>query len=655
MASPSLSVQLLSSIEAWRGHEQVDLGPQKQRAVFAILALRANERVGTDEILASVWGIRRPPNASGILHTYIARLRRAVEPESPPRRRTNIIESTPGGYRLAVDAGRVDLLRCRQLMAEAEASIQLGKRRLALGLLAKAMRGWRGDCRSELAELLQTREAVDQLHFEWIDAGLRFVTLGLEEGQAAAVLSTAERLALAEPLHEVINARYLLTLASTGQRAAAIAWYRELRDQLRAELGVEPCPELAAAYRLVISDGGRPGRPDPGPPARRPGPRPWRGPGPPVSRIVGREAESAQLRSFTIGQRLLTLTGPAGVGKSALAMSVCDVIRDEFPNGVTVVHLSEARNDTDVCRRLLAAMAAPPVAAADPPTHVAALLRTRRMLLLLDNADRVLDVCARLVERLVPFCAGLTVMLTSRELLGLPYEAVWPVKPLPVPPTAASGARQLPQRTAALELFERRAIQADPGFRTSASNAAMVTSICSRMAGLPLLLELAAAQLRILGLAQVERMVRDQPERLVAHRRASPAHHRSFDQALQWTYPDLSADEKLLLAKLGEIGPRLRAEDVVRHVATTSPLAPVTADFCLSRLADKSWVQPDRATDGQCYTILEPLLHFARRLSRPTAGVRPPALQHSLSALPDRQLSRNRHSSARTPPPQPAR
>jgi predicted ATPase/DNA-binding SARP family transcriptional activator len=620
-----LRVQILGPIRAWQGPLQLDLGPRKQKAVFTVLALRANQPVPVDDVVAAVWGGQPPASAVSLVHTYVARLRRVLEPEKPRRWRTTAISSTSAGYCLRLDPGRVDLLHFRQLASQSGQLLDAGESQRAFDLLGEALRLWPRDAASKFDTLLSIDDELGDLHLEWVAACLQYVTVGLALGQAAAVLPVAEQIAHAEPLNEVAQARYLIVLARTGQRSAAVTWYADLRARLRTELGMDPSPELERAYRIVVGDGTVIDPPAlTGASARAP----WRGPGLTVGELVGRDDDLQRLRATMTRHRLITLTGPVGSGKTALALKLAAFLRDELPGGVAVVELCDARDESDVVDGLGGVLdrtgcpgsggGADGARCRGSVTGLPSLLEAlgeRQVLLILDDADRVIDGCARTVEAIVRSCPYVAVVVTSREALGLPYEAVWPVLPLPVPSSGDAERLDRVLESPAVQLFAQRVALVRPEFRVTAENARTVATICRRLDGLPLALEFAAACLRTHDLDEVASNGADSLRQLNPRRRGQPAHHRSFQQALRWAYECLDPAEQQCLSVLGAVGMEFSIETAAQAYA--DPAAPVPLDEVrrlLDGLAAKSLLQVRHRRNGTRYLMLESVSVFARHL-----------------------------------------
>ncbi|HEU5107161.1 MAG TPA: BTAD domain-containing putative transcriptional regulator, partial [Micromonosporaceae bacterium] len=497
-ASTLLQFQVLGPVKASLGRSEINLGAPKQRAVLALLALRPSDRVALEDMVYALWGSNPPTSAANLVHTYVARLRQILEPDMPQRRRNNVIISVPGGYRLVVAEDRLDLCRFRGLTRRAAALIAAQDEERAFDLLGQALYAWQDPMLTDLIMLLPGYAEIDLLRQELVTAGLTYVGLGLDHGRARTVLPEAERLARIEPLNETVQARYLIALARSGHRAVAVTRYAEVRARLAEELGVGPSELLSTAYREVLdTTGADDATPVPATPV--PARPPWRGPGPAVGELVGRRDDLDNLLYLLNRHRLVTLTGPVGVGKSALALALADAARDSFTNGVAVVDLSPARARSDVAAAVGEVVGHTDRATPAGPGRILQLLAGHQLLLVLDNAELAVDEAAILVDDILRGCPHVRVVATSREVFGIAYEAVHRVRPLAVgePEGGVPGRGPAPlDRQPAVQLFAHRAAQVNSGFRLTDANVTQVAAICRELDGLPLAIELAAASLR---------------------------------------------------------------------------------------------------------------------------------------------------------------
>ncbi|WP_173159965.1 AfsR/SARP family transcriptional regulator [Phytohabitans suffuscus] len=594
-------------MQARRGPSLVDVGPSKQRAVLAVLALHAGHAVTAEELQEAVWGPQPPLSGRHLVHTYIARLRQAFEPAVPRRRRLNVIAPAPSGYRLAVDSRHIDVCRFQDLVAQARLQSSADRHRRAFDLLGEAIRLWRDPSLTELEGLLHSSDEIQALRRRWVRAALEYVTAGLKTDSAPIVLATAERMAAAEPLHEEIQAQYLAVLERSGQRALALARFTDIRVRLREQLGVHPGPALAAAHRRLLD--GDYGEPDLSPSIVRPmidiGPvrPPWRGRGPMIGDLIHREADVEALVDILARNRLVTVAGPPGCGKSALALHIAARVRDAFTGGVVVADVSDLSDGTRVARRVLDLLDA------EADADVTEVIGDQQLLLVLDNVEHIVDTSALVVDQIVRACPHACVIVTSRERLGLPTEAVWRVHPLAVP--AAEELHALVNNPAAA-LFTQRAMQVQPGFRLHRQNAAAVATICRRLDGLPLALELAAAHLATDTLEGVVRRLDNPLREIRPARRGLPTHHRSLHAALKRSTDCLSAVERHFFERLADVPPEFDL-DAVRDGRDTGS-ADVDAQGIIDKLVDKSLLSFINRPSGPIYRILGVVQHLAAEI-----------------------------------------
>ncbi|MGX1881815.1 BTAD domain-containing putative transcriptional regulator [Streptomyces sp. NPDC055287] len=411
-----MRLQLLGPVRAWRQGTEVVLGPPKQRAVLGLLAGRAGDVVGVEEIVDAVWGSEIPRTAVNGVHTYVAGLRRALESQRGNRESGGLLVSSSGGYSLRLEPDAVDAHVFVQRHAQACRLRAEGDVQGALTLLDSTLSLWHGEAYAsvpgpyasmERTRLQELRLAATE---EW--AG-DLLTLG-RHTEVVAVLSD---LVAKEPLREKLRWLLMLTLYRCGRRADALKLYRDTRLLLRDELGIEPGSELRSLHEQMLSGhpglGGHtspgalatvsPSMPEEPVPLARSVVRPAQLP--PLARgFVGRSLEFAQLRRLvTAGVEhpqdrttMAVISGPPGVGKSALALRVAHEMSGRFPDGQLFVDLC----GTAAGRRPLGAMEALALLLrslgieegampADLPGRTAlyrSLLYGRRMLLLLDDA-----------------------------------------------------------------------------------------------------------------------------------------------------------------------------------------------------------------------------------------------------------------------------
>ena len=307
-----------------------------------------------------------------------------------------------------------------------------------------------------------------------------------------------------------------------------------------------------------------------------------------LTSLVGRAGDLAGLRRLVAGSRLVTVTGPGGVGKTRLAVDVAAGMAGRFPAGVWFADLAAVSSAEHVAPALAGVLAAGDTGGRPPLDAVAARLAGASALLVLDNCEHVIEECARVARVLVDRCPGLTVLATSREPLLVSGEVVFPLVPLP--------------QDEAVRLFTERARDRSPGFDGSASPA-VIGRICSRLDGLPLAIELAAARVTLLGAEEIEERLARRFELLAGGRRDSPPRHQGLGTLVEWSYQLLGEDERRLFRSLSVMAGGF-------DLAAAEALGGEGCFGVLSRLVDKSMVVVMPGPGGTRYRLLETLRDF---------------------------------------------
>jgi predicted ATPase/DNA-binding XRE family transcriptional regulator len=330
----------------------------------------------------------------------------------------------------------------------------------------------------------------------------------------------------------------------------------------------------------------------------------------PFTSLVGRADELVQIRSALRGSRLITLTGVGGIGKTRLAIAIAEAAPAEVADKVVMVELGALVDPLLVPHQLAAAVG---VREHGPQSTIDGLLvalANTRLLIVLDSCEHLLEACADVVTVVLGHCAGVRILATSRQPLGLANEVVWTVPALTVNPPDEQLVHRL-TRYGAVQLFVDRVRAVWPSFVLSRVNAAAVARVCRRLEGIPLAIELAAARTRVLSIEQIDARLEDRYRLLVSGSAEAPARHQTLRAAVEWSYALLSAHEQLLFERLSVFrgGALLEA---VEAVCGTAGIESVEIADILQSLVEKSLVVAHREMDGRIrFSQLDTLRDYA--------------------------------------------
>jgi predicted ATPase/DNA-binding SARP family transcriptional activator len=571
----AMEIRVLGAVELVGTEGPVRLAAMPRRLLAALVADRGRTR-SVDVLVEALWGERPPSEAGKAVQLYVSRLRKRL-PEGVR------IRTDSSGYAIELEDEALDAARFELLLMEARAASHEGDTSLALSRLDQALSLWRGSAFGELAYEDFARAEAERLEELRLAALEEHSEMQLRLGQHAGMVGQLRELAVAHPLRERMQAQLILALYRSGRQAEALDVYTSLRERLREELGLEPSKELRELQRRILQH-------DPILALEaRDGERLSALPAAP-NRLLGREAELIELRRLLLVERvrLLVLTGAGGSGKTRLALEAAAETADSFADGVCFVELAplhDAKLVFGVIARALALETAP---AQDPFDSVVAALRSRELLLLLDNAEH-LRAAAPLFPRMLAQAPRLSLLVTSRAVLHVSGEHVYPVQPLAEP--------------AAVALFSERARQADPRFRPSGEAARAIRQICRRLDGLPLALELAASHTRVLTPHELLDRLDPRLPLLTGGPSDLPARQQTLRATLEWSYGLLDDDEQRDLRRLAVFAGGCTLE-AAEAVCDTNPER-------LTALVEHNLLQHHTSTANSRYTMLETIREYA--------------------------------------------
>jgi len=609
---------ILGPVELRDGERRLAIGGRRQRGLLVLLLLHANETVASDLLVDAVWSDAPAEGSRKRLRMAIARLRETLascgETAAPPLR------TMPGGYRLDVGPDELD--------AEAfEARVEAGRQALGAGdaaaatrMLADALALWRGPALADVAYEDWAQPEIRRLEELRLAALESRVEADLRLGRHSDLVGELEALVGRHPTRERFAGQLMLALYRCGRQTDALDAFRRARESLLADLGVEPGPQLRALQADVLAQAPsleldapatpravdlRPAQPPL--PARR-------------ADVLGRDGDVRAvihlLRRDDV--RLLTVAGPGGVGKTTLAIEVAHQLAGEHADGATFVNLAALSDPDAVADTVLHALGLTPEPGAGAKATLCRLAGYREQLLVLDNFEQLL-AAAPLLAELLESAPRLKLLVTSRAALDLRAEHRYCLNPLALPDSSLPATVIAAPATA---LFIARATARDPAFALTTENADAIAAVCSRVDGLPLAIELAAARAGALSPQEIARRLDSVLTSLGSGARDTPDRHRTMRATMDWSYELLDAPQRAAFAELSVFAGGCTI-DAAEHVtsATLEVLEGLVAHSMLRRRA-----APDGTTR---VAMLEPVREYAAERLAARADAAAVADRHS--------------------------
>ena len=325
--------------------------------------------------------------------------------------------------------------------------------------------------------------------------------------------------------------------------------------------------------------------------------------------FVGRPRQLADAAALLGAGRLVTLTGPAGVGKTRLALKTAAAHQRAYPDGVWLVELASLNDPRLLAQTIAAALGLRDQAGKPPLSLLTEFFRPRHLLFVMDNCEHLIDACADIADRLLRDCPSLRILVTSREPLGISGETILMVPPLDVPDPQDRLSPKVLVRYSAVALFMDRVRTGVPMFELAVENHRAVAAICHRLDGLPLAIELAAPWLKALTPHEILDRLANRRRLLTMAPHDGPARHQTLRACIEWSFDLCTAAERTLWARLAVLAgsfeidaaegicadERLRAEDVLDLVRA---------------LIDKSILLADTSGEVARYRLLETIREY---------------------------------------------
>ncbi len=535
-----LRISLLGGFQIHQAEDS--LGPEcfrlrKARDLVKLLALAPRHRLQRDQLLEWLWPDSRPEASADSLYQTLHSARQVLEALQPP------------SY-IRFEGDFVCLQADPSLWVDVEAfeaAAALSQQHNDPSFYQAALKLYAGELLPEDRYeewAIKRRTALQQTY---LDLLINLARLYEAQGEhqpaiAAYLLATAT-----DPLLEDAHAGLIRLYALSGQRTQSLRQYQLLQDTLSKELGAEPDPHTKNLFQ-EIQTGRYPPQVIPAPISARESPRhnlPAQ-----LSRFIGREQEISQVQELLADNRLVTLTGSGGVGKTRLAFKVGEASLEAYLNGVWLVELA-TQADPDLvprtCAHALGILESPDVPLQD---SLAGFLEKKHLLLILDNCEHVIAACAHLVNEMLKACPKLHILATSREIMGLFGETAFRVPPLSYPDPGSLPPLDQLAHFESVRLFIERALTISPGFSLTPANTAAIAHICQRLDGIPLAIELAAVRIRMLSPEQIAARLDDAFHLLDSGTRTELPRHQTLRASIDWSCNLLSEKERLLLFRL---------------------------------------------------------------------------------------------------------
>jgi predicted ATPase/DNA-binding winged helix-turn-helix (wHTH) protein len=327
-----------------------------------------------------------------------------------------------------------------------------------------------------------------------------------------------------------------------------------------------------------------------------------------ITRLIGRATAAQFVRDLVSAYRVVTLTGPGGIGKTSLAIKAVRYLLPDFEDGGWIIELASL-SDPGLVPSTVASTLGLKFTGEISAVSVARAVGEKHLLLVLDNCEHVIDAVANLAETFTRLCPRTTIVATSREVLRIDGESVYRVPPLDVPALGQAAPDTIMQYSA-VELFVARTKTLNAGFSPTAEDLASIATICRRLDGIPLAIEFAAARAAVLSVQGVAAGLRDRFALLTAGRRTALPRQRTLRATLDWSHELLPETERRLLRRLAVSPGGFTVDSAAAVMKDTGSDASAVLDG-IANLIAKSWVAQDKSGAGARWTLLETIRAYA--------------------------------------------
>lgn len=629
----------------------VEVPERKIRALVAALVSAGGQAVSVESLVDRVWGDSRPKHPARVLQAKLSRLRSLLDEASPGARK--ILHRSPAGYSLSGTPETSDVAEFRDMIRATSTQLS-GQEQVSV--LEQTLALWRGEPYAEFADQLWLAAEVGDLQEARLQAVERCAGTLAEIGNPERAVSYAAPHLAAHPARETLVAPLMTAYYRSHRQDEALAVYERLRRHLAQELGADPSPNLQDLHLRILRQD-----PDLEPAlkaeaASQPASSADTAESTALTRqlpayaspFMGRTEELGHVLGLLRCHRMVTLMGIGGIGKTRLAVETAEHALQESAAEVWFVDFTELsayhQHDASLERIVACAVAdalgipTPRGETTDLTERIALSLQDRQALLILDNCEHVVAGVAPFAEKLLRKADSVRLLATSREPVALPEEQRYRVPQLPV---VSGNSHQMDEPedepkglSPAVDFFLARAQAVNSDLEVEHSTLVAAEQLCQQLDGLPLALELAAAQTHVLSVPELLERITDRLDLLARPGRAGPKRQQTLRGMLDWSWSLLSEEERTLLRRLG-VHPASWRLDTIEEVCgtpcrETTPEAPAAQVEIprgrilplLSRLVDCSLVVTVKSGDTLRYRLLDTVHSYAAEKLR-ASGERP--------------------------------
>lgn len=581
-----MEFRILGPFEILHGGRQVALAGAKQRGLVAILALNAGRVVPAERLLNDLWGDEAP--GKNALQARVSQVRKALEAEGARR----VLIGRGPGYVLTVDESGVDAARFETLAAEGHVLLELGDHDAAVDHLSRALALWRGPALADFADRHWARGDIERLEEMRRVATMERIEAELRRGRHDEAIPQLEKLVAEEPLDERFRAQLIRALYRAGRDADALRAFHDARVSA-------PPPEHRSVRsrrsNLPITTTG----------------------------FFGRDRDLERVPGLLATNRILTLTGPKGVGRTRLAVEAARRMSSTVPDGCFFVDLGRITDPKTIPDAVAIALGVNEggsilghrtIGQPEPAgiaRRVISYLASRDLVLILDDCGHMVEQTAEFIGAILYSSPHTKIIATSGAPLQVASEVLWPLSPLSLPAKGQRPSCEELLRYGAVRLFDERARRADPEWELDDSSVPDVAQICIGLDGLPLAVELVAAHVGSMPLVDIANRVADRLAPLGDGADGIARRERILGAAIEWSWRLLSDEERSFLSRAAAFPGGFTIE-------AASPVCAPDGDApsIIERLVARSLLVAEGHPSGTRYEMLGTIReHAAERLA----------------------------------------